>query len=114
MTEEKNVIILLRQPPIGTLYPVEGLRMSVALSGDMEPKTVVVGDGVYAFLKDVNRTMYQPHIDFLKNLGLEIILDKKDLTERCLSSGDLIDGLTIKEHGEILELFTKVSALIPF
>ena len=34
MSEEKNVVILLRQPPHGTLYPVEGLRMTVAVSAD--------------------------------------------------------------------------------
>lgn len=114
MPEEKNVIILIRQPPIGTLYPVEGLRMSVALSGDMEPLTVVVGEGVLAFLKDVDRTLYQHHLDFLTKIGLPIILDKKALDDRGLSPANLIDGLTIKEHSEILEMFAQVSAVISF
>jgi len=40
MAEEKNVVILLRQPPHGTLYPVEGLRMTVAVSADFDPITL--------------------------------------------------------------------------
>ena len=49
MSEEKNIVILLRQPPHGTLYPVEGLRMSVAVSADFDPITIAINDGVYTF-----------------------------------------------------------------
>ena len=114
MSEEKNVVILLRQPPHGTLYPVEGLRMTVAVSGDFEPITIAINDGVYTFLKDVDKTMYSMHIDFIKNIDLDIFVDKKSLDERGLTRDDLIDNVDVKEHGEILKMIADSTVTIPF
>jgi len=114
MSEEKIVVIVLRQPPHGTLYPVEGLRMSVAVSGDFEPITLVINDAVFAFLRDVDKTMYQTHINFLRGIDLDIILDKKSLDERGLTQNDLIDEVIIKEHGEILKILADCDVAIPF
>lgn len=112
--EEKNIVILLRQPPHGTLYPVEGLRMSVAVSGDFDPITIAINDAVYTFLKDVDKTMYSMHIEFLKNIDLDIFVDKKSLDERGLTKNDLIDDIEVKEHGEILEIIRNSTVTIPF
>jgi sulfur relay (sulfurtransferase) DsrF/TusC family protein len=114
MAEEKNVAIVLRQAPHGTLYPVEGLRMSVALSGDMDPITVVMGDGIYAFLKTTDKKMYQMHYDFIKECDLDVFVDKKALDERGLTKDDILDTLEVKEHGEILKILTSVDTVIPF
>ena len=111
---EKSVAIVLRQPPHGTLYPVEGLRMSVALSGDMDPITVVLADGVYAFLKSANKDMYQMHYDFIKGIDLEVYVDKRALDERGLTKDDILDNLEIKEHSEIMKILTNVDTVIPF
>jgi len=111
---EKNVCVLLRQPPIGTLYPCEGLRMSVALAGDMDPMTIVMGNGVYAFVKGTDRTMYQTHCDFIKDIDLEIIVDKKAMDERQLTKDDLVDFITIKEHDEVLKIMNGMDVVIPF
>lgn len=114
MSEDKNVVIVLKQPPHGTLYPVEGLRMSVALSGDFEPITLVINDAIFAFIKDVDKTMYQPHMDFLKDIDLDIIVDKKSLDERGLSQNDLIEQVLVKEHDEILKILAECDVTIPF
>ena len=114
MSEEKNVVILLRQPPHGTLYPVEGLRMSVAVSADFDPITIAINDGVYAFLKDCDMTMYSMHIEFLKNIDLDIFVDKQSLNERGLTKEDLIDEVEVKEHGEIMKMIAESSTTIPF
>ena len=114
MSEEKNVVILLRQPPHGTLYPVEGLRMSVAVSADFDPITIAINDGVYTFLKDTDKTMYSMHIEFLKNIGLDIYVDKTSLNERGLTKDDLVEDVEVKEHGEILKLIENSTVTIPF
>lgn len=114
MSEDKNVVIVLKQPPHGTLYPVEGLRMSVALSGDFEPITIVINDAIFAFIKDVDKTMYQPHMDFLKDIDLDIIVDKKSLDERGLSQNDLIEQVLVKKHDEILKILAECDVTIPF
>ena len=114
MSEDKNVVIVLRQPPHGTLYPVEGLRMSVAVSADFDPITIDINDGVFAFLKTVDKAMYSMHIDFLKNIDLEIFVDKKSLDDRGLTKEDLIDQVEIKEHNEILKIIAESTVTIPF
>jgi tRNA 2-thiouridine synthesizing protein C len=114
MSEEKNVVILLRQPPHGTLYPVEGLRMSVAVSADFDPVTIAINEGVYAFLKDCDKTMYSMHIEFIKNIDLDIFVDKQSLDERGLTKDDLIDEVEVKEHGDILKMIANSSVTIPF
>ena len=114
MSEEKNIVIILRQPPHGTLYPVEGLRMSVAVSGDFEPITLVINDAVFAFIKNVDKTMYQPHLDFLKGIDLEIIVDKKALDERGITTDDLIDQVIVKEHDDVLKILSECDLAIPF
>ena len=114
MSEEKNVVILLRQPPHGTLYPVEGLRMSVAVSADFDPITIAINDGVYTFLKDTDKTMYSMHIEFLKNIGLDIYVDKKSLDQRGLTKDDLVEDVEVKEHGDILKLIENSTVTIPF
>ena len=114
MSEEKTVVILLRQPPHGTLYPVEGLRMSVAVSADFDPITIAINDGVYTFLKDTDKTMYSMHIEFLKNIDLDIYVDKKSLDERGLTKDDLVDDVEVKEHGDILKLIENSTVTIPF
>ena len=114
MEEEKNVVIVLRSPPHGTLYPVEGLRMTVALSGDMEPITVVMENGVYVFLKNTDKSMYQMHYDFIKDIDLDVFVDKKSLDERGLTEQDIIEGLEVKEHNEILKIFIAAHTVIPF
>ncbi|GAI77806.1 MAG: hypothetical protein CEE42_16215 [Promethearchaeota archaeon Loki_b31] len=114
MSEEKNVVILLRQPPHGTLYPVEGLRMTVALSADFDPITIAINDAVYTFTKDVDKTMYSMHIEFIKNIDLDIFVDKKSLDELGLTKDDLIDAVEIKEHDEILKMIADSTVTIPF
>jgi len=114
MSEEKEIVILLRQPPHGTLYPVEGLRMSVAVSADFDPITIAINDGVYTFIKDTDKAMYSMHIDFLKNIDLDIYVDKKSLDERGLTKEDLIEQVEVKEHGEILKMIENSTVTIPF
>ena len=114
MSEEINVVIILRKPPHGTLFPVEGLRMAVAISADFEPTVIAIDDGVYTFIKNVDRTLYQMHLDFLKGIDIEIIIDKKSLDERRISKEDLIDDVIVKEHEEILKLLAKCDVAIPF
>ena len=114
MSEEKNIVILLRQPPHGTLYPVEGLRMSVAVSADFDPTTIAINDAVYTFTQDVDKTMYSMHIEFIKNIGLDIFVDKKSLDERGLTKDDLIEDVEVVDHEDILKMIQESTVTIPF
>lgn len=112
MPEEMNVVYLLKEPPHGSLHPVEGLRMAVATE-DLEPLVIAIGDGVYTYIKGADKTIYQMHIDFLHEIDIEMWVDKKSLEERGLTKDDLIDQVIIKEHDQVLKSILGANTVIP-
>jgi tRNA 2-thiouridine synthesizing protein C len=102
MMEDKNVILILRTPPHGTLYPAECLRLGVAISA-IDPTIIAVDDGVYSYLKEADKGVYQQHIDFLTEIEIPLLVDKKSLDERGLSKDDLIDNVEIVDYDEVKE-----------
>lgn len=112
MPEEMSLVILLRQPPHGTLYPVEGLRIAVATE-DLEPCVIAINDGVYSFLKETDKTLYQMHVDFLKEIEIDIWADRKSLEERGITRDELIDEVEIQDREKVLESILKANTVIP-
>lgn len=112
MPEEMKLVILLRQPPHGTLYPVEGLRMAVATE-DFDPLVIAIDDGVYTFLKDTDKSVYQMHINFLKEIDLELWVDKQSLEERGLTKSDLIDEVDVYDHSTVRANIVGANTVIP-
>ena len=113
MMEDKQVVLILRTPPHGTLYPAECLRLGVAISA-LNPTIIAVDDGVYSYLKDANKGVYQQHINFLSEIEIPLLVDKSSLDERGLSKSDLIDEVEIVEHNEIIEKMLEGDLTITF
>lgn len=109
----KQIVVILRKPPHGSLFPAEGLRVAVAVSAS-ETKVVSIEDSTYAFLKEGDMTLYKHHLDFLSEAEIPVLIDKKSLVERGLDEGDLVNGVTIKEHSEILDVIAKADATLTF
>jgi len=109
----KTIVIILRKPPHGSLYPAEGLRVAVAVSAS-ETKVVSIGDSVYAFLKEVDMTLYRHHLDFLKETEIPVFIDKDSLEERGLTKRDLVDAVTVEERSEILNIIAEADATLTF
>ena len=99
MTE--NIVLLLRRPPHGTMFPAEGLRLCVALSNSFDPTVIAIDDGVYTYLKNANKDVYQKHIDFLTEIEIPLWVDKNSIEERGLAQSDLIDKVEIVEKNKI-------------
>jgi sulfur relay (sulfurtransferase) DsrF/TusC family protein len=109
---------MLRKPPHGSLFPAEGLRVAVAVSTS-EITVVSIGDSVYTFLKEADMTLYKHHLDFLSEsmqdeTELPVVIDKSALVERGLSEGDLVEGVAVKEHREILDILAKADTTLTF
>jgi len=94
--------IVLRKPPHGSMYPAEGLRLGVACYR-LDPTVIAIDDGVFTYLKDTDKTVYQKHIDFLIECEIPLLVDKASLEKRGLSKSDLIDGVEITETNIIQE-----------
>jgi tRNA 2-thiouridine synthesizing protein C len=111
--EDKNVILILRTPPHGTLYPAECLRLGVAISA-LDPTIIAVDDGVYSYLKGADKGVYQQHIDFLTEIEIPLLVDKKSLEERGLTKSDLVDEVEIVENDEVKKIMLKGDLTIAF
>ncbi|MGQ9623947.1 MAG: DsrE family protein [Candidatus Bathycorpusculaceae bacterium] len=115
----KKIVIILRKPPHGSLFPAEGLRAAVAVS-TMDTKVVAIGDGVLAFLKETDMTLYKRHMEFLSRPMLEdakpllVHIDKASLLERGLTEEDLAEGVTVTEHDEILKMIADADVTLTF
>ena len=114
----KKIVVILRKPPHGSLFPAEGLRVAVAVSTS-ETTVVSIGDSVYAFLKEADMTLYKHHLEFLSRPMLDeaafpVFIDKGSLVERGLTEGDLVEGVAVKEHSEILNIIADADATITF
>jgi sulfur relay (sulfurtransferase) DsrF/TusC family protein len=109
----KNIVVILRKPPHGSLYPAEGLRVAVAVSAS-ETNVVSIEDSVYAFLKEADMTLYKHHMDFLKETEVPVFIDKDSLEERGLTARDLVDAVIMKERSEILNTIAKADATLTF
>lgn len=109
----KKIVVILRKPPHGSLYPAEGLRVAVAVSAS-ETKVVSIGDSVYAFLKETDMTLYKHHLDFLLETEIPVLIDKDSLDTRGLTQGNLVDGVKVEEHNEILNIMAEADATLTF
>jgi sulfur relay (sulfurtransferase) DsrF/TusC family protein len=109
----KNIVVILRKPPHGSLYPAEGLRVAVAISAS-DTNVVSIEDSVYAFLKEADMTLYKHHLDFLKETEVSVFIDKDSLEERGLTARDLVGAVIVKERSEILNTIAKADATLTF
>jgi sulfur relay (sulfurtransferase) DsrF/TusC family protein len=109
----KKIVIILRKPPHGTLFPAEGLRVAVAVSA-AETKVVSIEGSVYAFLKGTDMTLYKHHLDFLKETEIPVFIDKASLETHGLAEADLVDAVTVKEHDDILNVIAEADATLTF
>jgi tRNA 2-thiouridine synthesizing protein C len=109
----KKIVVILRKPPHGSLYPAEGLRVAVAVSAS-ETKVVSIEDSVYAFLKETDMTLYKHHLDFLMETEIPVFIDKDSLETRGLTQEDLVGGVTVEEHSKILNTIAEADATLTF
>ena len=109
----KKILIILRKPPHGSLYPAEGLRVAVAVSAS-ETTVASIGDSVYAFVKETDMTLYKHHLDFLAETEIPVLIDKDALETRGLTQEDLASGVTVKDHSEIIKTIAEADATLVF
>jgi len=110
----EKIVVILRKPPHGSMFAAEGLRAAVAVSARLETTVVSIEDSVYSFLKNADATIYQKHLDFLKEIEIPIFVDEDSLRERGLTKEDLLDAVEVKEHGEILNILSEADATVTF
>ena len=109
----KQIVVILRKPPQGSLYPAEGLRVAVAISAS-DTKVVSLEGSVFAFLREADMTLYKHHLDFLIEAEIPVLIDEASLNKLGLSKENLVDNVMIKKHSEILQIIADADATLTF
>lgn len=117
----KNVLLVIRSPPYGSLRATEGFRIATAMIAmDVLPQLLFIDDGVYCLIKNqrVETAGLESYHERLKTLadlvGLHIV--KESMMERNLEITNLDETFKVKiiTLGEATELFIENAAVIAF
>ncbi len=91
----KKVLIIVNNPPIGTVFPAEAVRAGVAFSGmDLDTKLLFSGSGVFSLLKNqkpekIGAGSIKEGLSNAEEFGLKIFADKESLQENRISEEEI-------------------------
>ncbi len=119
-TSVKQVLVLVRKPPVGGKDSLEAFRVSVGLwAGDTTPEVLLLGDGVYnALVKTAPAAAKRPVASrFLAELDLCDIVPlavREDLADRGIREDDLVAGVRLVSRMEAGELIQRHETVVAF
>ncbi|MHA1934036.1 MAG: DsrE family protein [Candidatus Thorarchaeota archaeon] len=112
---ERNVLILIRSKPFGTIFNFEGWRASVGMFGlDHEPLMLFISDGVYAVLKDMEDMHIRMFKSTYKSFDGRICVSGKSLAERNIDESELIDDIEILDEDAIGKALEENEVVVTF
>ncbi len=117
----KNVLLVIRSSPYGSLRATEGFRIATAMIAmDVLPQLLFIDDGVYCLIRHqrVETAGLESYHERLKTLadlvGLHIV--KESMMERNLEITNLDENFQLKiiTLDEATELFIENASVIAF
>ncbi len=102
MTEKKTLIVI-KSRPFTSLNYYEALRTAAGL-WDHEVKVLWMGDGVYAALDGVDKTLTGKLLADVPDLDIEMFVDSDALKTKGLAEADLVEGAAPADRAKIGEL----------
>jgi len=116
-----SVIVLLRKAPYGSVYTAEAFRtiMGIAVF-EMDICVVFMDDGVYSLIKDQNPEKLDMKalgdgFPMLKDFNVnKFVVHDQSLSERGLSTEDLVMDVQIMTSQEISDLMRTYGKVLPF
>ncbi len=115
----KKVLIIVNNPPFGTIFPAEAVRAGIAFAGmDLDASLVFSGDGVFSLLKEqdsdvIGAGSIKEGLSNAEEFGLKIFADEDSLSEKKVSE-DEIESVKILSGLEINNLVRSAEVIINF
>ncbi len=115
----KKVLIIVNNPPFGTVFPAEAVRAGIAFAGmDLDTFLVFSDDGVFSLLKKQNPDLIgagslKEGFANATEFGLKVAADANSLTERNIQIQE-IQQVEILADKEINKLVRGVGVIINF
>ncbi|OGD55157.1 hypothetical protein A3K81_02130 [Candidatus Bathyarchaeota archaeon RBG_13_60_20] len=97
---EKKTLIVIRSRPFTSLNYYEALRTAAGL-WEHEVKVVWMGDGVYAALDGVDKTLTGKLLADMPDLDVEMHVDSESLRAKGLADADLVEGAVRADREKI-------------
>ncbi len=115
----RKVLIIINNPPFGTIFPAEAIRAGVAFAGmDLDTSLVFSGNGVFSLLKDQNPDLIgagsiKDGLSNAEEFGLKIFADGESLDEKKVAESE-IEKVNILNGQEIKNLIRSAEVIINF
>ena len=106
----RNVSIILRRAPYGTIDAPEAIRHALgAVTDELPVQLILVDGGVHAARKgqDTGTTGYLSAEEGIRDcldMGVTVYVDGRSLKDAGISASDLVDGVTVAVDGELASI----------
>ncbi len=115
----KKVLIIVNNPPFGTIFPAEALRAGIAFAGmDLDTSLIFRGDGVFSLIKNqkpklIGAGNIKEGLSNAEEFGLKIFADKKSLRKKKVTESE-IEKVNILTEQKIKNLVRSAEVIINF
>ena len=110
---EKRTLIIIKSRPFTSLNYYEALRTAAGL-WNHEVKVLWMGDGVYAALDSVDKTLTGRFLADLSELDIEMHVDSEALRAKGLAGADLVEGAARADKDKMMGLLGWAEASLVF
>jgi len=110
---EKKTLIVIKSRPFTDLNYYEALRTAAGL-WEHSVSVIWMGGGVYAALREADRSITGKFLEDLPDLDIELYVDEKALRDNGLTEDDLIEGAKPVDREAVRQLFESAEASLVF
>lgn len=110
---EKKTLVVIKSRPFTDLNYYEALRTAAGL-WEHSVSVLWMGEGVYAALKDGDRSITGKFLEDLPDLDVELYADGEALRENGFTEENLIEGVQLADRGAVRRLFESAEAGLVF
>ncbi len=115
----KKVLIIVNNPPFGTIFPAEAVRAGIAFAGmDLDTSLIFSGDGIFTLIKNqqpelIGAGSIKEGLSNAEEFGLKIFADKESLEEKKVTESE-IEEVGILTGQKIKALARSAEVIINF
>lgn len=110
---EKNMLLVIKSRPFTDLNYYEALRTAAGF-WEHSVSVLWMGDGVYAALKEADRSITGKFLEDLPDLDAELYVDGEALRENGFTEENLVDGIQLADRDSVKRLFESAEASLVF
>lgn len=105
----KEITIVVKSKPFSNIKYYEALRIAAGL-WEHKINLIWMGDGVYAVLKNADKTLTSPLLKEFPGLEFNLYVEAEGLEKRGLRTEDIIQSVEVINQDEIVLLLLKTEA----